>query len=366
GKAMHKLVAILCIFYLPNTPVDPLPHQPRISYKPVLGYFQSLKYPHIFVIDKVNGGKADSMNAALDYAYYDNVITLDADCILGEEALDIVNQVFEDENVIAAGGMVHILQSRSMDDMFFKLKHIVRFQIFEYMKGFYMYKSSLAKLDALAIISGAFGIFKRDVLIELKGFRQTIGEDIDITLQIQQYIMKHKDKKMIFIPEAVCYTESPEKWRDLFKQRVRWQKAFIDCVIKYRGFLLKSVFNRGVSFFFLIDSFLVGTTSTFFTTFSLLSYLFIPSLQSVHALLVYSISAMISSLIYSTIAVFVSRYHGTHFGGFNKIRLLTTMILDFVFYRYVTLFFVMYGTIEYIFKPQDWNKFERTGNNYEL
>ena len=207
-----------------------------LDFMPIKQIYRSSLYKNVLVIDKENGGKADSLNAGITYATKDIVITLDADSVLDTEALSILNQAFADSSVIAAGGNVHILQGRKQtghgfEPSLLKMKQIVRFQILEYLRGFYILKASLAKSNALSIISGAFGAFKRNVLLEVGGYRQTIGEDIDITLKVQQYAMKHKGTHVLFVPEAICFTEVPESWKDLFNQRVRWQKAFMDCFV---------------------------------------------------------------------------------------------------------------------------------------
>ena len=124
-----------------------------LSHQPVRGYYQSRIDPNIYVIDKMNGGKADALNAGCNFAQHEIIVTLDADSILDQQALKEVNLAFYRDEVVAAGGMVHILQGKSMNDLQLNHKWLVRLQIFEYLKGFYIYKSSLALLNALAIIS---------------------------------------------------------------------------------------------------------------------------------------------------------------------------------------------------------------------
>ena len=98
------------------------------------------------------------------------VVTLDADSVLDRDALTVLSNAFADPNVVAAGGTIHIMQG--YDPAFYKRRRwgvirnmLVSLQMLEYIKGFYIYKYSLAKQNAIAIISGAFGAFKRSVLI---------------------------------------------------------------------------------------------------------------------------------------------------------------------------------------------------------
>jgi len=130
----------------------------------VRGVYQSNKYPGIYVIDKINGGKADSLNIGFKLANKELILTMDGDCILDENALNVMNQVFTDDSVIAAGGAVHVMQMFKLNK---KPSLLILLQSLDFMKGFYIYKASLAYNNALAIISGAFGVFKKDVLYQV-------------------------------------------------------------------------------------------------------------------------------------------------------------------------------------------------------
>ncbi|MEH6940186.1 glycosyltransferase family 2 protein, partial [Bacillus sp. JJ664] len=181
-----------------------------------------------------------------------------------------------------------------------------------------------------------------------------------------QYILKNRGKKMVFVPEAVCYTECPETWRDLFKQRVRWQKAFIDCIIHYFPMLVKTFPFRTVSFFMLIDSFVIGTIAVYITLFNL-GYNLITNIDGAkNLMIIYLLGSVTFNLIYSMFAVYLARFYGVHFRGKDKVRLAVTIVLDLFVYRFVTIFFVLYGTLAYFVNRNDWNKVARTGRTYEL
>lgn len=360
------LFNLLDLYPLEITPTN------KLNYKNIEGVYVSGKYENTIVINKVNGGKADALNAGIDYSSKEIVVTLDADSILDIKAMDIINKVFQDDDVIAAGGMVHILQGREFEEgssvwQRMKLKNIVRFQMLEYMKGFYIIKYSLSKSRALAIISGAFGVFNKEILLEVGGYRNTVGEDIDITLRFQKYMLGHRGKKMIFAPEAICYTECPENWGDLFKQRVRWQKAFIDCIIQYRKMLLSTFFFRRVSFFFLVDAFITGTVATFLTVYWS-GFVIVKSYSGSSLNLFYAlvIATILMSLIYNILGVFLANHYGTKFKGMDKLRLLMTIVLDTFVFRFIGMFYTIFGTIAYFINHKDWNKVKRTGRDYAL
>jgi cellulose synthase/poly-beta-1,6-N-acetylglucosamine synthase-like glycosyltransferase len=339
-----------------------------LEFSPIKGVYRSKKNPRVIVIDKMNGGKADSLNAGISYASSEIVITLDADSLLDETALTMINRAFEDENLIAAGGTVHVLQGRKFNKGLLKptlkVKPIVKFQIFEYLRGFYIYKASLAKADALSIISGAFGIFKKDVLLAVGGYRKTVGEDIDITLKVQNYKNKRKGLKVAYIPEAVCYTEVPETWKDFYKQRIRWQKAFVDCLILYFKELILTIFTKPLSFFFLVDAFLVGIVSSYITVLGfVLILLFFGYTKLMIILTVISLSI---SLLYNFVSVGISYVYKNGFPFKDLLIIFVFIMLDLFFYRFIALFCTLYGTIQYFISKDDWNKVARTGREYNI
>ncbi|MFS0784526.1 glycosyltransferase family 2 protein [Bacillus sp. 1P06AnD] len=336
-----------------------------LKYEVINGVYQSTLYNNVFVIDKVNGGKADALNAGIDFAHHKLVVTLDADTILDKNALHVINSEFQDENLIAAGGLVNILQGEQLESgvLNLKLRYIIRFQILEYLKGFMILKSSLSRLNAMCVISGAFGVFRKEVLLKVGGYRDTVGEDIDITMKLQQYIFNHKGKKMTFLPDAICYTECPSSWKDLFNQRVRWQKAFVDSFLIYFKPMIKSLFKRSISLFFIFDAFLVGTLSSSFTLLFLFYILTIGYSDKTFEILgIYFVLSLLLNLTYTLITIQISKKFGLVIG--SKKELIKTIIGELVFFRFVFMLFVMMGTILYFFNKDGWNKVKRSGNDY--
>jgi poly-beta-1,6-N-acetyl-D-glucosamine synthase len=321
------------------------------------GMYESTIYANVYVIDKENSGKAESLNTGIMVSKGELVLTLDADCILKQDALEIMNNTFADKKVIASGGAVHTMQMFKLNN---RLKLLVLLQSLDYIKGFYIYKASLAYNNALAIISGAFGIFKRDVLLEIGGFRAGLGEDIDITIRLQEYAVKN-DKKVIFNENAICFTECPESFRDLVKQRVRWQKGFIDSIVKNRVFIFKSLLKHNLSFFLLIDAVLVNTISIGV----LLINLLLASINIINDLNNYLISYLVITAIfnyvYSITAINKSK---RYIEGLQKKWFYTAIIIDMFAFRFLYILFYIIGSFQYYFSNKSWNKFTRTDNIY--
>jgi cellulose synthase/poly-beta-1,6-N-acetylglucosamine synthase-like glycosyltransferase len=342
----------------------------KLSHKEVDGVYQSNLYPNIYVINKVNGGKADALNAGIEHAAKELVVTLDADTILTAPSLTVVNEKFADKDVVAAGGMIHVLQTKTANPLkklsLVGTNILVRVQMLDFLKAFYVTKLSLARFQALAIISGAFGIFTKKALIDVGGYRSSVGEDIDITLKIQRYIAKQKNKKVLLITDAISYTELPETWRDLFKQRMRWQKSYVDCLVHFRSFLIKTVITKAVSFFYIIESFFVGILAAYFAVgFFITNAFFNVDFIYIQFIIVYLSYIYLFNFIYNLLALRQVKRYGFSFGKGDWFRLFNTVLYDVFIHRFVTMYIVMFGSIAYFFN-KDWKKVSRTGRKYEM
>ena len=335
----------------------------NLIHQNVNAIYRSKKFQNVYVIDKINGGKADALNAGINLSRKEIVITLDADSVLEKQSLNEMNKAFQDQDVIACGGNVLISQGFVGEinhyKPTFKIKGIIKYQFLQYLTAFYLHKRAQESLRAITVIAGAFGAFKRDTLITINGFRRTIGEDMDITLKLHKWIKENgSHKKITFAPAAICYTECPSTLTDLFKQRVRWQKAFIDCLLFYR----KSYFNKfsaRFSAFFLVDQFIIGTL----TAFSLMATPFILFFHEGHyiLLLMLGIGAILLFMYQSITTIYISSLHGIKFSKADIRRILLFLPLEIFVYRMINLAFVVYGTLTYFHKPQEWNKVNRSG-----
>ncbi|HHO56042.1 MAG TPA: glycosyltransferase family 2 protein, partial [Trueperaceae bacterium] len=153
----------------------------------VVEVYRSLRYPNLTVIDKENGGKADALNVGLAYARKSIFTAVDADSLLDADALLRVTRRFkEDDDMVAIGGTIRVLNNATLEAgkvtaLANPKKWIERFQVIEYIRAFYIGRASLSHFNMQLIISGAFGIFKRDPVIEVGGYRSdTVGEDMEL------------------------------------------------------------------------------------------------------------------------------------------------------------------------------------------
>lgn len=331
----------------------------RLAYNPVIRTFVSSAYPHVKVLDKVNGGKADALNAGADYASGDIIITLDADSILQKNALTHINEAMQDLNVIAGGGMVHVGQMYKETRPSFKGSGLTRYQLSDYMLSFYVKRFVQSKFGVVSVVSGAFGAFKAFALYEAGGYKKTIGEDMEITLRMQQLIKNTYTKgKLVFVPKAECYTEVPGDFKSLSKQRVRWQKGFIDALkIYHKGKVEKLGFK--LVFFIFIDSLLPGVAGIFTTAF--LAYGFITATVSDLTLLLLAMTAVLQ-ITQRVGSYVVSNRYGHAYPKFDYLKITLFSAMELVSYRLLDAYYFLYGSIAYVLEREHtWNKLERTG-----
>ncbi len=215
----------------------PAAFRERIRHKPVRGVYQSTIYPNLRVIDKENGGcKADASNAGVNGARYGLFMPLDADTILERNCLTLMVQPFLlNPKTLAVGGTVRILNGCEVSDgVLTKLalpkNWLALFQVLEYLRAFLAGRVGWTTIDSLPLISGAFGMFNKEAAIECGGYRtDTLGEDMELVMRMHKhYRLKGIPYRLDFVADPVAWTEAPESFAVLKKQRVRWQRGLFD------------------------------------------------------------------------------------------------------------------------------------------
>ncbi|WP_407293749.1 glycosyltransferase family 2 protein [Stutzerimonas zhaodongensis] len=214
----------------------PEPLRQAVAHQPVQAIYRSRRYANLRVIDKANGGKADALNAGINAARHGLFCGVDADSILQRDSLLRVVQPFlEDERTIAAGGTVRIANGSEVRGGFLiraglPSNWLARFQIVEYLRAFLFGRLGWSPMNAVLIISGAFGLFDRERVMDVGGYRtDTVGEDMELVVRLHRY---HRDKRIPYriryLPDPICWTECPEDLGTLGRQRSRWQRGLAE------------------------------------------------------------------------------------------------------------------------------------------
>jgi cellulose synthase/poly-beta-1,6-N-acetylglucosamine synthase-like glycosyltransferase len=218
----------------------------RTGYQPVRGIYACAALPNLLVVDKQNGGKADALNAAIDLASHPYVCAVDADSLLDSDALLRAVRPFVDapDTTLAVGGTIRVVngcQVRSGQVLEVRPpKHWLElFQAVEYLRAFLLARMAWTSNKAVTIISGAFGIFRRDVLLELGGYSHgTVGEDMELVVRLHRWAGDTDSPSEVWhVPDPVCWTEVPDSISVLSRQRTRWQRGLCETLWKHRGML---------------------------------------------------------------------------------------------------------------------------------
>lgn len=195
----------------------------------------------ITLINKENGGKADSINMGINASKYPYFVCMDADSVLQQDSLTkIAKPVLENQNVIAVGSMIRISNDSIFEDgrlvqLRLPRKLIAAFQVLEYERSFLASRILLDKFNANLIISGAFGLFRKDAVINVGGYQVgSMGEDMELIVKLHSYYRSNKLPYAIkYAYDAVCWTQAPERLRDLLKQRKRWHIGLLQSMTKH-------------------------------------------------------------------------------------------------------------------------------------
>ena len=171
-------------------------------------------------------GKGNALNVGIQKAKFDYICVLDADCILKEDAIYKAIVHFKDRDVYAVGGRLIV----QIED-FSVLESI---QYLEYQKTFLIYRNLFSKLNAQCLISGAFGIFKKDILLKMNGYDiHSVGEDMELILRLQEILYDQNKTHIVYELNSICLTQVPHSFIRLMHQRDRWQRGLLDCLIKH-------------------------------------------------------------------------------------------------------------------------------------
>lgn len=257
GSKDHTLNVLIEYFKLEK--VDNVIHKDIIT-RPIRGIYRNRSLPKLTVVDKFNGGKADSLNAGINIARKEYFCGIDADSLLSEDALvKIIGTSLDlDVETIAVGGNIFPVNGCSVNRGVIEKTSTPRnplanFQFIEYIRAFMAGRIGWAFLDSLLIISGAFGLFKRSRVVECGGYLtksgkfglDTVGEDMELVVRLTRHMReKGLQYKIGYSHNANCWTEVPERLNILLRQRERWHRGLIEILSVHGDMLIRPRFGR--------------------------------------------------------------------------------------------------------------------------
>jgi cellulose synthase/poly-beta-1,6-N-acetylglucosamine synthase-like glycosyltransferase len=244
GSADRTLQVLVEAFDLkPSRLTD---NQTLVASQSIRGLYCNPLNPRLVVIDKKNGGKADALNAGINVSKHPLIATIDADSLLEKDALIRLVSVYMEnpEQHIAIGGNVRIANGSSIEDgrvlsARLSKKWLPAMQYVEYVKAFLGGRIGWSAMNGLLIVSGAFGLFRKDYLVQVGGYEEGCpGEDMNIVMKLHKFMLDRSlPYRIVFCPEAVCWTQAPDSLKVLGAQRRRWIRGCLWNVSRFRSML---------------------------------------------------------------------------------------------------------------------------------
>ncbi|HKK46348.1 MAG TPA: glycosyltransferase [Balneolaceae bacterium] len=349
----------------------PTPSHLPIDHKPIKQVYRSKRYGELIVVDKVNGRKADALNAGINMASKDLLCAIDADSILDPDVLMKLLRAFvENEHVIAVGGIVRVANGCKIEDYIVKEvdmpdSFLARIQSVEYLRAFLFGRVGWDYLESLLIISGAFGVFDRKAVLEVGGYlHDTVGEDMELVVRLHEHFREKNEKYNIrFLPEPVCWTEVPEDWSVLGKQRNRWQRGLADTLWRHKKMLFNPKFGRlgllAMPYFVFVEMLgpiieLVG----FVYFFLILATGYI---NSTFVLLFFTVAVLLG-MVLSVSAVLCEEFTYRRYPTTGDVGLLTLYaFLENIGYRQIHTWWRFKGLIDFFKGNKEWGAMIRKG-----
>jgi biofilm PGA synthesis N-glycosyltransferase PgaC len=348
----------------------------KISCNEITGIYKSQKkaFDNLTIINKLNGGKADALNAGINIAKGDYFISIDVDSIIDPYALQKLIKPFLDETdrkVIATGGVIRIANSCKIEDgQLIEINvpdnFLARCQVIEYNRAFLMGRLAWGRLDGLLLISGALGIFDKDVVIASGGYyTETVGEDMELVVRMRKYMTEKKIKyKVAYVSDPLCWTEAPSTLKVLGSQRNRWTRGTIDTLFFHRDIF----FNPKYGFMGMVSHpfwVFYEWLAPFVEIFGLLYFLTIAFFGQPNWPLFYVMIFFVYffSIAFSTYSILFDHlaYH-----RYKKRRMIIKLILtawvEPIFFHPFVLYSALRGNFDYfVLKKKTWGNMSRVG-----
>ncbi len=345
----------------------------RTDYQPVRGIYACAAVPNLLVVDKQNGGKADALNAAIDLAAHPYVCTVDAGTVLDSDALLRAVRPFVDapDTTLAVGGTIRVVngcQVRSGQVLKVRPpKHWLElFQSVEYLCAFLLARTAWTSDQAVTPIPGAFGIFRREVLLELGGYAHgVVDEDMELVVRLHRWAGDTRAPSEVWhMPDPVCWKEVPDSLPVLSRQRTRWQRGLCETLWKHRDMLCRP--RYGSVGLHALPSLLIFDVIT--PVLELVGLVLVPlgtltGILSVEFLIAYFAVVFGFGLCLSLGAMILAEFSQQHH---RRVRDLFWMgigaIMENFGYRQLNSWWRVQGMWQFLRKKHDWSAMPREGN----
>jgi cellulose synthase/poly-beta-1,6-N-acetylglucosamine synthase-like glycosyltransferase len=337
----------------------------------IRGIYESAYVPNLVVVDKANGGKADALNCGINLARYPLICCMDGDSLLENDALLRIARPFTDRpDLIASGGVIRPLNGclvtpLGIRGIFLPSSWLARFQVVEYLRAFLFGRIGLASLDSMFIVSGAFGVFRKDIVVMVGGFETaTIGEDFELVVRLHRCLREWgRPYHITQVPDPVCWTEVPEDRKTLRCQRNRWQRGLWETLWKHRKMWFNPDYGRvgmfSLPYFLFFEALAPVIEASGYMIFAW--SLWHHAINTPFAILFLYV-AFLLGILNSVVSVLLQEISGHRYQGLKAFSLLLlAAILENFGYRQLTVWWRLRGTFDWIRGKEGWGHMKRKG-----
>ena len=346
-------------------------YEQRVKTKPVRALYRSSTYPALVVVDKENGGKADALNVGLSFAKGELVCAMDADTLIEADGLQrMVRPFLFATDVVATGGTIRVVNGSEV-----KFGRVIRtrvptnalagIQVVEYLRAFLFGRLGWNRLGGNIIISGAFGLFKRESVLSAGGYlHDTVGEDMELVLRLKRLSYERGGPgRIAFVPYPVAWTEVPESLKVLGRQRDRWHRGLADVLWRHRRMALNPRYRVTGLVVYPYYAF-VELLAPVFEAVGLISLavgLFLGIVDWNFAALFYLTAYGLGTALtaFTLILEDISFHRYDTFR--DRILLLSWALLENFGYRQITVYWRLRGLWKFLRGRKDWGAMERKG-----
>ncbi|WP_377890958.1 glycosyltransferase [Alkalihalobacillus sp. R86527] len=343
-----------------------------VSSKDIKHVYQSTLYENLYLVDKVNGGKADALNAGINVAHYPYFCSLDGDSIIERDAFAKVMKPIIDskQEVIAVGGSVRIANGCDIErgevmKVALSKSPLVVMQVIEYLRAFLMGRIGLSRHNLLLIISGAFGVFHRESVVQVNGYRtNTVGEDMDLVVRLHRFAKEENSgKRIVYVPDPVCWTEAPESLRILRRQRSRWHRGLFESLWYNKKMLLNPRYGLvgmiSMPYFFIVE--FLGPVIELIGYILMILAPFISGFYTSFAFMLFLLAVIYGSLL-SMSAVLLEEWSLRRYPKvMDLVRLYFYSLSEAFWFRPMTVLWRVEGIIQLLKGNRGWGEMSRKG-----
>ena len=339
--------------------------------KDIRAVYRSRRHSRLVVIDKDNGGKADSLNAAMNAARHPYVVAVDADTLIEPDALMRLARPFLlGTRVAAVGGTLRVangcpVEMGRVTDPRVAFNWLTGCQVVEYLRAFLFGRLGWNTLGGSLIISGAFGLFNREYLVAIGGYKTgNVTEDMDLVVRLQRYLYENNiTAELPFIPDPVAWTEVPSDTKVLARQRERWHRGLIGTMWTHKDLLFNpkyGVMGMVAVPYFLFGEMLAPLVELFGYLMTIVG-LAIGAVDTEFALLFLGCAVGYGMLLSFWAVVLEECSFKRYKRRSDLIRLLFFALIEGIGYRQLTVWYRLTAFWKYFRGSENWGVMTRSG-----